>query len=814
MAPTQPGGAAQTPSEPLSPAALAPHFPQLEILECLGRGGMGVVYKARQKALNRFVALKILAPERSTDPGFAERFTAEARTLASLNHPNIVTIHDFGESGGFYHLVMEYVDGVNLRQAMTAGRFTPEQALAIVPPVCEALQYAHDHGVVHRDIKPENLLLDQQGRVKVADFGIAKLLGSATAGGPDAAAADTVPADAPPAGAGGPDTLGASAAGTPQYMAPEQRDRGPVDHRADIYSLGVVLYELLTGELPGHSLKDSSRRIQIDVRLDEVVLRALAVTPELRFPTATEFRTRVEALTAPATPAPIQPPPIQVNTPALYRSLVPWALTYQWWTGGLFLLAGIERLLWVSTDSLYVSWIFKRLLSGFFITGIFLLRSLARRKADQWLDSLDTGGRRTLNRQAALFFPTLAGAVWMAFPLLARVPWVASYPVFWYPPSVQECLALGHLGVAAFPWVLLRQASNRSLSQSLMGRMTSNFTLPVALLTAVLAASLSGGRLQSLIHWISRAVHREPVVPGTWPAVALDLTSGPVPARWSPRSPVLQILPAMPRVEGSQPTGFKEIVLKEFINESTTIDPSCDTETRFQPGESVEVWTQRSDGQRESKHRQPWTYQWGERQSQKLSMLFHLPERFIGFKLPLIGELRPKLEGRTLRLPEGQPMTLFGLTNRDGSWLNGGLTFHRTLPDDRKPAVATVRLARQSFGDGRMMSADWTANVPSGYVLELRPGGSEVKSSHVSCFPKVGQESVAFSMNCHWLSIRKGQPIFFDTAPALKQLEALAANGPLQVTNGHPRTLFAVTNALGESYSLAIELLSAKDTDP
>ena len=303
MAPTQSDAAAQPTSEPLSPAALAPHFPQLEILECLGRGGMGVVYKARQKALSRFVALKILAPERSTDPGFAERFTAEARTLASLNHPNIVTIHDFGESGGFYHLVMEYVDGVNLRQAMTAGRFTPEQALAIVPPVCEALQYAHDHGVVHRDIKPENLLLDQQGRVKVADFGIAKLLGSATAGGPD--------------------TLGASAAGTPQYMAPEQRARGPVDHRADIYSLGVVLYELLTGETPKTSLEAPSRKIQIDVRLDEVVLRALAVVPELRFPTATEFRTRVEALTAPATPAPVQAPPQKsASVPSPYRALL------------------------------------------------------------------------------------------------------------------------------------------------------------------------------------------------------------------------------------------------------------------------------------------------------------------------------------------------------------------------------------------------------------------------------------------------------------------------------------------------------------
>ena len=159
------------------PEELAPHFPQLEIMECLGRGGMGVVYKARQKSLNRTVALKLLAPERVLDGRFADRFTQEAQALAALNHPNIVTIYDFGQAGGFYFLLMEFVDGVNLRQAMKAGRFTPEQALAVVPPVCEALQFAHEHGIVHRDIKPENLLLDKEGRVKIADFGIAKMLG-------------------------------------------------------------------------------------------------------------------------------------------------------------------------------------------------------------------------------------------------------------------------------------------------------------------------------------------------------------------------------------------------------------------------------------------------------------------------------------------------------------------------------------------------------------------------------------------------------------------------------------------------------------
>src|SRR5262245_49205022 len=163
---------------PLPPAELAPFFPQLEILECLGRGGMGVVYKARQKTLNRLVALKLLAPERVGDGKFAERFSHEAQALAVLNHPHIVTVYDFGEAGGFYYLLMQFVDGVNLRQAMRGGRFTPEQALAVVPPVCEALQYAHDHGIVHRDIKPENLLLDKAGRVMIADFGIAKMLGS------------------------------------------------------------------------------------------------------------------------------------------------------------------------------------------------------------------------------------------------------------------------------------------------------------------------------------------------------------------------------------------------------------------------------------------------------------------------------------------------------------------------------------------------------------------------------------------------------------------------------------------------------------
>jgi serine/threonine protein kinase len=156
---------------------VAAAFPQLEILELIGQGGLGFVFKARQPKLERLVALKILPQALAADPAFAERFTREGRALARLNHPNIVAIHDFGQAGGFFDLLMEFVDGVNLRQAMRAGRFTPAQALAVVPKICEALQFAHNEGILHRDIKPENILLDAKGRVKIADFGIAKLVG-------------------------------------------------------------------------------------------------------------------------------------------------------------------------------------------------------------------------------------------------------------------------------------------------------------------------------------------------------------------------------------------------------------------------------------------------------------------------------------------------------------------------------------------------------------------------------------------------------------------------------------------------------------
>jgi len=254
---------------PLPPEELAEKFPQFEMIECLGRGGMGVVYKARQKALDRMVAIKILAGEWQDEPGFQERFESEAKLLAQLSHSNIVTVHDFGEADGLYYIVMEYVEGVNLRDLLREGKMAAEQALAIVPPICEALEYAHDKGVVHRDIKPENLLLDRDGRVKIADFGIASLVGAT-----------------------------GEKSGTPPYMAPEQ-SAGTVDRRADIYALGAVLYEMLTGVRPGKDTVAPSRKVEVDVKIDEMVLRAMEKEPERRYQTAKEFQTVVQTIANP-----------------------------------------------------------------------------------------------------------------------------------------------------------------------------------------------------------------------------------------------------------------------------------------------------------------------------------------------------------------------------------------------------------------------------------------------------------------------------------------------------------------------------------
>lgn len=216
--------------DPPTPQELATRFPKLVIHRLVGQGGMGAVYEASQPALDRKIALKIMRPQFAVRTDFTERFHREARALAKLNHPNIVSIYDFGDSDGLCYFLMEYVEGCNLKQLMRKGRLETSQSLAIVSQICQALQFAHDHGIVHRDIKTDNVLINEKGEVKIVDFGLAKL------------AFQNRPTHL---------TQVDQVMGTPNYMAPEQAAGKPdVDHRADIYSLGVVFYEMLTGELP------------------------------------------------------------------------------------------------------------------------------------------------------------------------------------------------------------------------------------------------------------------------------------------------------------------------------------------------------------------------------------------------------------------------------------------------------------------------------------------------------------------------------------------------------------------------------------
>ncbi|MCP5040054.1 MAG: serine/threonine protein kinase, partial [bacterium] len=286
---------------PPSIEELAEQFPDYEIHELIGQGGMGAVYRATQRNLQRTVAIKVLPKEQATDLEFGERFLREARALATLNHPSILTVHDFGEREGVFFLVTEFIDGVNLRQLMELGELSAAEALRIAPHICTGLQFAHEHGVVHRDIKPENILIDSDGQVKIADFGLAKV---ARPGDPVALTRQT------------------AVFGTPQYMAPEQwRGTANVDHRADIFSLGVVLYEMLTGQLPIGHFDPPSTRSGVPRGLDAVVQRALAQQPENRYQHAGEVRRDVEQeaenLTAQAARS---PQPVRVDRAPLIKT--------------------------------------------------------------------------------------------------------------------------------------------------------------------------------------------------------------------------------------------------------------------------------------------------------------------------------------------------------------------------------------------------------------------------------------------------------------------------------------------------------------
>src|SRR5215470_9570652 len=254
----------------------------------LGKGAMGVVYEALDPKLNRKVAIKTILVsqlDEETAKDFSQRFVREAHAVARLNHPNIVQVYDFGEEAGVAYLVMEFIRGSELKSALASGRvFDRRQCVRIMCELLEALDFAHEAGVVHRDIKPANVMLDSQGRAKLTDFGVARITD-----------ADRTGADRTQAG---------TVVGTPAYMSPEQIEGQRVDRRSDIFSAGIILYQFLTGQKPftGEGAWTVARKIiqedppmpstlnvEVPREYDSVVARALAKNPDGRFASAREF---------------------------------------------------------------------------------------------------------------------------------------------------------------------------------------------------------------------------------------------------------------------------------------------------------------------------------------------------------------------------------------------------------------------------------------------------------------------------------------------------------------------------------------------
>jgi serine/threonine protein kinase len=269
-------GAADRPPVWQPPVAqeLQEMLPQYEVMELLGRGGMGAVYKGRQIALDRLVAIKLLQPDIGEEVhNFAGRFNLEARAMAKMKHPGIVAVYDFGQtSEGLLYFVMELVEGMDVQRMIAQeGRLHSANAVSIAAHVCEALQYAHERGIIHRDIKPANVIVDYDGHVKVADFGLVKVMNA----GPTSTF-----------------TISGNVMGTPHYIAPEALVLGAsVDQRADIYAVGVMLYHMLTGRLPQGMFELPSLKVPgLDPRLDGIIARAMRENCDQRYQSAAELR--------------------------------------------------------------------------------------------------------------------------------------------------------------------------------------------------------------------------------------------------------------------------------------------------------------------------------------------------------------------------------------------------------------------------------------------------------------------------------------------------------------------------------------------
>jgi len=248
--------------------AMTAYLPQFRFEKLAACGGMGAVYRAYQESLDRRVAVKILPPEFGAEKAFADRFKVEARAMAKLNHTNIVGVYDFGITGGGHlYLVMEWIEGRSLHDLIHKGSLSLRKATNLAMQLCEALTFAHEHQIIHRDIKPGNIMVNDDDHVKVADFGLAR----------------------PNTG----EVVEENPFGTPDYAAPEICGGSVVDHRVDIFAVGVVLYEMITGTVPGNPRRSVTEFAKVSTRWDEIINKATNPDREKRYQDAGEFRAHI-----------------------------------------------------------------------------------------------------------------------------------------------------------------------------------------------------------------------------------------------------------------------------------------------------------------------------------------------------------------------------------------------------------------------------------------------------------------------------------------------------------------------------------------
>ena len=296
-------------------------FGQYQLLEPISSGGMATIYRAYQPGLDRVVAIKVLPEFLLNQPGFLERFKIEAQAIAKLDHPHILPVYDYGEAERTPYLVMKYVPGGTLRDLIAQGSIEPRQAAVLLRQMAEALEHAHRQGVIHRDVKPSNVLMQDRRWVQLTDFGLAKMMtGSSNI------------------------TATGTGVGTPDYMSPEQAQGLLIDQRTDIYSLGIVLYQMLTCDVPFHAETPMAvmlmqitdpppaprlKNPDISEAVEQVILKAMAKTREDRYAHAVEFAAAYEAALDSAATLPIEPPrsvsPAPV-TPAPKQGRSPWPI--------------------------------------------------------------------------------------------------------------------------------------------------------------------------------------------------------------------------------------------------------------------------------------------------------------------------------------------------------------------------------------------------------------------------------------------------------------------------------------------------------